>query len=53
MRKRGECAATKPTKWRYVMNQIVKPSDRRFGWELFGDFDDLVNQVPVLGAVAK
>ncbi len=27
------------------MNQIVRPSDRRFGWDLFGDFDSLVNQM--------
>lgn len=27
------------------MNQIVKHPDRRFGWELFGDFDEFVNQV--------
>lgn len=27
------------------MNQIVKPSDRRYGWELFGDFDEFVNQM--------
>ncbi len=33
------------------MNQIVKPNDRRYGWDLFGDFDDIVNQMfraPVL-----
>jgi HSP20 family protein len=28
-----------------MMNQIVKPSDRRFGWDLFGDFDEFVNQM--------
>jgi HSP20 family protein len=28
-----------------MMNQIVKPADRRYGWELFGDFDEFVNQV--------
>ena len=27
------------------MNQIVKPSERRYGWDLFGDFDDFVNQM--------
>ncbi len=27
------------------MNQIVSPSDRRYGWDLFGDFDELVNQM--------
>lgn len=27
------------------MNQIVKPSERRYGWDLFGDFDEFVNQV--------
>lgn len=27
------------------MNQIIRPSDRRFGWDLFGDLDDFVNQV--------
>jgi HSP20 family protein len=27
------------------MNQIVRPAERRFGWDLFGDFDGLVNQV--------
>ncbi|GJL82665.1 MAG: type III effector protein [marine bacterium B5-7] len=27
------------------MNQIVKPSERRFGWDAFGDFDSLVNQM--------
>ncbi len=27
------------------MNQIVKPYDRRFGWDLFGDFDNIVNQM--------
>lgn len=26
------------------MNQIVKP-ERRYGWDLFGDFDDVVNQM--------
>lgn len=27
------------------MNQMTKPTDRRFGWDLFGDFDDIVNQL--------
>lgn len=27
------------------MNQIVRPTDRRFGWDLFGDFDNIVNQM--------
>jgi HSP20 family protein len=28
-----------------MMNQMTKPADRRFGWDLFGDFDDIINQM--------
>ncbi len=27
------------------MNNMIRPSDRRFGWDLFGDFDGVVNQM--------